>query len=348
MTLSLKVGSFLPIMTNQNDGVSSSETRKKDHLDLAMKSCTNLMQIDHRFYYEPALGIHPRPDQKSSQKFLGHEFDFPFWVSSMTGGTEHAFVINERLAQLCAEFNLGMGLGSIRPLLESHSRLKDFNFRSTMGDRPFYANIGVAQIDELLQKKELARLEDTLETLQVNGLFIHLNPLQEWFQPSGDRYALSALEVIREYTALSKTKVIVKEVGQGMGPASLRALLKLDIQGIEFGAFGGTNFSLLEQKRKIENEVNPLTFVGHSAEEMIGFINKLETKKEFIISGGIQNAIDGYYLKQTLNSNSVIGLASAWLNPARESYESLRAFFMNLAQQYQMCEAFLKLKKEGE
>lgn len=334
-----------PIMTHKNVDTSGEFDRKKDHLDLALRSRTSAMHLDERFYYEPALAKHPTPNQKSSSIFLGHQFDFPFWVSSMTGGTEAAYTINSRLAQLCAEFNLGMGLGSIRPLLESSKRVKDFDFRKTIQDRPFYANLGVAQIEELLVKKEMARLEDVLESLQVNGLFIHLNPLQEWFQPEGDRFKRSPLETIAEYLSVSKTNVLVKEVGHGLGPASLKELLKLNIQGIEFGAFGGTNFSALEQARTGAQKVDELTYVGHTAAEMIESINALSSSKEFIISGGIQNATDAYYLQEKLNANSVIGLASAWLTPALESYESLRLYFMDLSQRYLMCEAFLKLKE---
>lgn len=344
MTLSLKLGSFWPIMTHQNKTTSNLESRKKDHLDLAIRSQTNALHLDSRFYYEPALSFHPQKNHQSPTVFLGSSFDYPFWVSSMTGGTEAALTINSRLAELCAEFNLGMGLGSIRPLLESKTRLKDFDFRKTIGDRPFYANLGVAQLEELLVKKKLHQLEDVLETLSVNGLFIHLNPLQEWFQEEGDRFTRSPIETIEEYASISKTKIMIKEVGHGMGPASLASLLKLPIQGIEFGAFGGTNFSLLEQSR-LEQKADPLTYVGHTAEEMVGFINALSSSKEFIISGGIQNAVDGYYLRKKLKANSVIGLASAWLTPALESYESLRLYFMNLSQQYLMCEAYLRLKE---
>ncbi len=331
-------------MTHQNKAISNTEIRKKDHLDLALKSQTNAMHLDSRFYYEPALAKHPSTEQKSPTQFMGTQFDYPFWVSSMTGGTEAAFTINSRLAELCAEFNLGMGLGSIRPLLESTIRMKDFDFRKVIGDRPFYANLGVAQIEELIISKNLNKLQDALEALKVNGLFIHLNPLQEWFQAEGDRYTRSPFETIEEFLSLSKTTVMVKEVGHGMGPASLSALLKLPIHGIEFGAFGGTNFSLLEQDRGGAS-TDSLTYVGHSAAEMVEMVNALCSPKEFIISGGINNAIDGYYLKQKMKSHSVIGLASAWLTPALDSYESLRKYFVNLSQQYLMCEAYLRLKE---
>jgi len=331
-------------MTYKNDPISDINARKKDHLDLALNSRVEAKFLDQRFYYEPALNSHPTT-ATTKFKFLDHDFDFPFWVSSMTGGTEKAQMINERLAQLCAEFNLGMGLGSIRPLLDSNERLKDFNFRSTIGNRPFYANLGVAQLEDLLKNKQINKLQDILESLQVNGIFIHLNPLQEWFQPEGDRFLRSPVSVIEEYLSLSKTNVMVKEVGHGMGPGSLAALLKLNIQGIEFGAFGGTNFSSLEQTRNQVTEMNPLTFVGHTAVEMVDFVNEIKTDKEFIISGGVNSVLDGYYLRSTLKAPSVIGFASAWLTPAQTSYESLKQYFIEISQQYKMCEAYLKIKE---
>ena len=48
------------------------------------------------------------------------------WISSMTGGTEKAGVINRNLARLANEFGLGMGLGSCRNLLYSDEYLADF------------------------------------------------------------------------------------------------------------------------------------------------------------------------------------------------------------------------------
>lgn len=332
--------------TYKNASISDGDDRKKDHIDLALRSRADLSQMDNRFYYEPLFGIHPNQDSKSPVAFLNHQFDFPFWVSSMTGGTEKAELINHRLAELCQEFNLGMGLGSIRPLLESNNRFKDFDIRKTIGQRPLYANLGIAQLDEVLKQNQSHKLEDIIESLQVNGLFIHLNPLQEWFQPEGDRFTRSSLSVIEEYLSVSKTKVIVKEVGHGMGPESLKALLKLDIQGIEFGAFGGTNFSLLEQARAHKSSPDPLSFVGHSALEMVGFVNALGAQKDFIISGGVSNMLDAYYLQNSLNSPSVIGFASQWLTPALESYEALKEYFKTLSQQYLVCEAYLKIKEK--
>ena len=48
----------------------------------------------------------------------------------------------------------GYGIGFVA-LLESDERLKDFDFRKIIGsDLPFYANIGIAQLETLLKDNE--------------------------------------------------------------------------------------------------------------------------------------------------------------------------------------------------
>ena len=64
--------------------------RKKDHIDLALKSQLSKESKNSQFFYEPLFGVHPKKSDKFNQKFLGFDLDFPLWVSSMTGGTSSA------------------------------------------------------------------------------------------------------------------------------------------------------------------------------------------------------------------------------------------------------------------
>jgi len=105
--------SFLP------DDDPTAVERKKDHIDLAFRSQVEQMSIDRRFFYEPMLTAHPKKGSLPATPFLGKTFQSPMWVSSMTGGTAHASTINHNLAKACAEFGMGMGLGSCRGLLSS-------------------------------------------------------------------------------------------------------------------------------------------------------------------------------------------------------------------------------------
>lgn len=334
------------------------EDRKKDHIDLTNKSQVPMELNDPRFFYEPLFATHPDSNTHTSlnQKFLGKTLSAPFWVSSMTGGVGPARHINQNLATITREFGLGMGLGSCRTLLESDKFFEDFNLRPIIGgDLPFFANLGIAQLDELLELKKENQIFDLMERLETDGLIIHVNPLQEWYQPEGDRYNKSALEIIQrviEVFQKSNKKIIVKEVGQGFGPRSLKALLALDISAIDLAGFGGTNFSRLEILRDEKSAVKDhasMQQVGHTSKEMIEMINHLgmsnsEFKnKEIIISGGVKNFLDAHYLTAHLKNPSIVGMARNFLNHGH-SLDELRIYTNAQIEGLKMARAFLDVK----
>ena len=333
-----------------------SESRKKDHIDLAFESKILSGQIDNRFYYEPALASNDITEQDISISFAGKQLSAPLWVSSMTGGTKWAKTINHNLAKACNEFGLGMGLGSCRPLLYSNEFIADFSVRNIIGTSlPLFANIGIAQIEELIEEAQLNRLTELMEKLEADGLIIHINPLQEWLQPEGDLIKQPPVETIKSVLdKLPNIKIIVKEVGQGMGINSLMALLQLPIQAIEFGANGGTNFAKLEMSRSDNfhrEQYGPLAMLGHSAEEMVQMINSCIERlghkilcKEIIVSGGIKHFLDGYHLINKLEMPAIYGQASAFLKYARDDYESLRNFVDAQIKGLKLAQAYLKIK----
>lgn len=313
---------------------------------MATKAQTHASSVDSRFDYEPLFFAHPKTE-KSPLTFLGKDLDYPFWVSSMTGGTEKAFTINQNLAKLCGKYKLGMGLGSCRSLLNSDDRLKDFAVRS-LTHSPLYANLGIAQVEEMIEENSENKIHEMVRKLEADGLIIHLNPLQEWFQPEGDRYTRAPIETLKYFLDKVTYPVIVKEVGHGLGPKSLAALLKLNIKAIEFGAFGGTNFTLLESMRREDTAVKaPFIHVGHTAMEMVQILNALpKNDKEFIISGGIKNVLDGYELMETLKAPAVIGMAHPFLLPALEGFEKLETYFLDLKEAYLTAKGLLKVKEQ--
>jgi len=343
---------------NQIDKISNDPTaaeRKQDHIQLAFQSQVDTNQIDKRFSYEPLLSAFP-PKELTEFTFLGKKIKTPIWVSSMTGGTEKAYQINHNLAKACAHFKMGMGLGSCRSLLESNDRLHDFDFRKIIGDDlPFYANIGIAQLEILIKQNKLFLIDDLIKKLDADGIIIHINPLQEWLQPEGDKIEEMPILTIKKYLEKTKQKVLVKEVGQGMGKESLRALVQLPIQAIEFAAHGGTNFSKLELLRTTESNqqiFNNISQIGHSAEEMVSFINELTVElsdkfvvQHYIVSGGIKNFLDGYYVTQKLNAHTTVyGQASTLLKFAEKGYDELHQYIENQIKGLQIAKAYFRVK----
>lgn len=337
--------------TENQDSTASS--RKQDHIALAFKSQVNLNQIDNRFHYEPILSAHPKKD-KTSFTFLGKQMSAPIWVSSMTGGTALARTINFNLARVCGEYGMGMGLGSCRQLLYADEYFEDFNVRKLIGNQPLYANLGIAQVEKMLFKGEIDKIELLIRKLEADGLIIHVNPLQEWLQPEGDHISRPPIDTISELLQLTDLKVIVKEVGQGMGYESLKALFQLPLEAIDFGANGGTNFALLELLRSSDLQQQTyggLATVGHSAEAMIDFtnliINELGEKmkcKQVIISGGIKNFLDGYYHISKIQIPAIYGQASSFLQHAQESYASLQEYVELQVRGLAVAQSFLRVK----
>ncbi|HOO83031.1 MAG TPA: isopentenyl-diphosphate delta-isomerase [Prolixibacteraceae bacterium] len=330
------------------------EQRKTDHIQLAALSVPATVGADDRFYYEPMLSAHP--EKKTAFSFLGQKMDFPLWISSMTGGSAEANRINHILAEACADFGLGMGLGSCRTLLDSDRYLDDFDLRSIIGNElPLYANLGIAQIEKLIDNKQTDKVHFLVDKLKADGLFIHVNPTQEWLQPEGDMLSRPAFETIAAFAELlgGKYKLIVKEVGQGIGPESLKMLMQLPIDGIEFAAFGGTNFANIEIMRNAGGHAQymyPLSMFGHSVNEMIDFANNLHKDAanknlQLIVSGGIKNFLDGYYGVAKSLFPAVYGMAGVILQHAMVSKADLYDFLKAETEGYRYASSFLKIRK---
>jgi len=331
--------------------------RKSDHINLAIQSQTGISELDSRFFYEPMISAFPKGDPDPIP-FAGKIMKVPIWVSSMTGGHALSGTINRNLAMACNEFGLGMGLGSCRMLLSDNSLFDDFNMRPIIGDNyPLFANLGIAQVEEILTKKETDALRRLVDSLKADGLIIHVNPLQEWIQPEGNIIHHPPVETIETLLEITDFQIIVKEVGQGFGPKSIHSLMQLPLAAIEFGAFGGTNFSKIENSRTSPVQIlkyQPFVNVGVTANEMVDIINNMALKgyqfacNQLIISGGIQDYLDGYYLTQKSIIPAIYAQASLFLKYSRGHYSDLQQLISDQIEGYNMAKSFLTLKIQNK
>lgn len=343
------------------NSLDAAPERKLQHLDLARQAQVSTLQQDRRFYYEPLLAVHPtlldRAYPSLATNFLGKKLKAPLWISSMTGGAARAGELNRRLAQAARTFGLGMGLGSCRQLLSSNDYLADFSLRPLLGDDlPLMANLGVAQIEEVFKTQgSYQAIHQMIERLDADGLVIHVNPLQEFFQPEGDQYQQSPLATIEHFLATTTYPVIVKEVGQGIGPQGLRALAQLPLAAIDFAAFGGTNFARLEQLRaaRPQGDVSA-AFVGHNVDEMTDWMIDIKKSlgpamqvKHVIVSGGIRTALDGYFYTQRLAAAgipAIYAMGAPLIHAAEQGQEALEQFLSEHLRSLAVAQAYLRVR----
>jgi isopentenyl-diphosphate delta-isomerase len=340
-------------MNKENKQIAQETASRKDsHLELALQSQVNA--IDARFYYEPMLAAHPNEKDEWNISIGAKTMRYPIWISSMTGGTDKTNEINKRLAMAAKKFGLGMGAGSSRIALENEAKVADFDLRPFLGnDAPYYLNFGIAQIEKSIQENSLDKIQQLVAKVNADGVIIHVNPLQEWMQPEGDKIQCTPIETIQNFIAKTTLKPIVKEVGQGFGYESMKQLLQLPLTAIEFAANGGTNFSKLELLRnQLKSEfLMPFIHVGHSAEEMVDLSNRAKVElgskvqcPTVIISGGIKTFLDGYYCIQKSKISAMYGQASELLIRAQQSQEALDEYIENQIEGLLLARAFLRIK----
>ncbi len=321
--------------------MSEINSRKDDHVDLAIASQHSLR--DERFEYEPMYGVHPdfKPEPFI---FLGKKMNYPFWISSMTGGGSDSKKYNEIFASVCGDLGLGMGLGSCRALLEDPSLIGDFDLRDLLGPHaPFFMNLGIAQVAEHIKNGELHKINDTLGALRSDGLIVHVNPLQEFFQPEGDVILDRPIDIIEKLKNTFLGTIVVKEIGQGMGQKSLKALNDLGIDGLELAGFGGTNFTKLEQIRS-KTKGGEFISVGEPAVEMIKCLNEMKSSMDIIISGGMNDPLEAYYHQELCHNNSVIGQAQKVLEMGQLGKENLKAYITSFILKTRLAKNYLTIK----
>ncbi len=340
--------------------MKDNEKRKKDHIELTTQSQFLAENRDQRFDYHFLSSPHPQKHLRNEEigvNFLGYHFHGPLWISSMTGGAKECRNINENLARCARNFQLPFSLGSCRPLLENKNSFDDFNMRPILGpDLPLFANLGIAQIEQFIAENKVDDILEMLKKIEASGLIIHFNYLQEWMQPNGDRFKNPPLETLEKILERVSVPIIAKEVGQGFSSYDLEMILKLPISALEFASLGGTNFTILESLRRDSEDPKKclgriLGKIGHTAFEMIESINDISDRhhlvcQNYIISGGIQNALDGYFYRNQLKFPSMYGMASGLLSYARKSYDALEYFMDQELDLYHLATKILKIRGE--
>jgi isopentenyl-diphosphate delta-isomerase len=292
---------------------SRTASRKDEHLRINIDEDVSAKGIETGFddwrFVHRALPEIDLDDVELRTSFLGHHVDAPLLVSCMTGGTEQARIINQRLARVAQAHGLAMGLGSCRVLLEQP-------------DVPLLANLGAVQLNLGVGVDECRHL---LRVLHADALVLHLNPLQEALQPSGNTAFAGLLAGIAAICAGLGAPVIIKEVGWGIADDLVTRLFEAGVAAVDVAGAGGTSWSEVERHR-MSDPVRArvaASFAGWgipTAEALI-LARGAAPGSVLIASGGVRNGID-VAKALTLGADSV-GIAGPLVRAAAAGDDAL-------------------------
>jgi isopentenyl-diphosphate delta-isomerase len=263
-----------------------------------------------------------------SIKFLNRSFSAPLIIDSMTGGTDEAFLINKRLAQIAERYGLGMGLGSQRAGLKSDKLVESYSIaRKTAPNAFLIANIGAAQLSDGLSNSDVLRI---IKMIDANALAIHLNPLQELIQPEGEPRFKGILKRISDLASKIEIPIIVKEVGSGISEDVAIRLEKAGISSINVAGSGGTSWAGIEKLRAdrhneyIKSQLGNLFWDWGIPTALSILLVTRSVKLPVIASGGLRNGLE--IAKCLILGADVCAMAFPFLRRAAQSEEELEKF----------------------
>ncbi|MFH0961865.1 MAG: type 2 isopentenyl-diphosphate Delta-isomerase [archaeon] len=235
-----------PASSRKNPTVS----RKADHIRLALSGISlskqsNLLecvQIVNNSVPDMSFS-----EISTSASLLGKAISAPILVSPMSGGSAVGEKLNKAVAEACEKFQLPFGVGSQRVSFEMPRTAGSFQVRKHARNVPIFANLGLAQFTNGQLPPKAAK--KAVESIEADGLFIHLNPAQELVQREGDLTFSKSLEKLEEISDEAGVPVFAKEVGFGISGKVARKLVDAGISGIDVAGAGGTDFVKIELSR---------------------------------------------------------------------------------------------------
>ena len=315
--------------------MSQRSQRKEEHLALAKMFFNSNKDNDfnHVHLIRPALPESAVNTDSILTEMFGHKISAPFFINAMTGGSDTSYTINQRLAKAAAAENIPMALGSASILEKEIDQIKSFEVaRQENPDGLIFANVNPTTDPKVAQK--------IVDALDANALQIHLNSVQEAVMPEGDR-DFHWIDNLKEIRDTVDVPIIIKEVGMGIDPESLRTLLINDFSIIDLGGSGGTNFAQIENERRKTQKLNFLEDIGLSTVKTLLAARTIPVTKTIIAAGGITNALDIF--KSLVLGAQYVGIANYFLQFASQDSETLIAAIQNLKYELKLLTALFGL-----
>lgn len=314
----------------------SIENRKAEHIRINLEENVQFPHLTtglehYRFMHQALPEINLR-DVDSTVTLFGKTLSAPIVISSMTGGTDIALKLNERLAEAAQANNVAMGLGSQRAAIRDPKLDYTYKVRHLAPDILLFGNLGAVQFNYGYGVEECQRAVDMIE---ADALILHFNVLQEAVQPEGDTNFAGLLARVEDVCRKLPVPVIAKEVGWGFSEKNCRDLANAGVAAIDVAGSGGTSWSEVEYHRA------PTAFHARVAAAFadwgiptadgVQYAVKGAPNLPVIASGGLRDGID---IAKCIALGALAGgLAGPFLKAADQSVEAADGLIRELSAQ---------------
>jgi isopentenyl-diphosphate delta-isomerase, type 2 len=260
------------------------QNRKDDHINYALEQEKSENSFDDMELIHQSIPKYNLDEIDISTSFANNYFEVPFFINAMTGGSERAKSINQKLAKIADKCGLLFVTGSYSAALKnpddnSYKIIKEENEHIKLA-----TNIGI--------DKNYTAGQKAIEDLKPLFLQIHVNLMQELLMPEGSRNFNEWENNLKEFVKnIKNTPLVLKEVGFGMTSDTIKKGIELGIKTFDISGRGGTSFAYIENRRN-GNRFTYLNDWGQTTLASLLDIQKFTEKVEIIASGGVRNPLD--------------------------------------------------------
>lgn len=225
--------------------------------------------------------------------FFGKPLRLPFMITSMTGGAEFAETLNHGLAHVAEKTGIAFAVGSQRVMLRHPEVRSQFAVRNEIPNGVLLGNIGAVQLIEV----PVDTVAELAESIEADGICVHLNAAQELVQVEGNRRFRGVTDGIARLLDRMDGRVLVKETGAGLSPRTLERLHAIGVPVVDVAGAGGTSWTKVESERKSNRMLQrPGKTFGDwgvpTAASVVEARRILGEKAKVIASGGIVTGLD--------------------------------------------------------
>ncbi len=288
------------------------EKRKLDHI----KETLNSYDVYKDYFKDISLipmsaSISDLSNIDLKLNLFGKTLDAPILINAMTGGALGLEKYNQAFARAAKENNIAMAVGSQKAGILNKKRINTYSIVRKINPKGLiFANLSALENIEDMKK--------AVDMIEADALQLHVNHGQELSMLEGDKNFSSLLKNIEKAIKEIEVPIIVKEVGTGISQESAKIFSGMGVKNFDAGGFGGTNFSLIEEKRKRKTP-ELLSNIGIPTPVSILEIKKVLPKSLVFASGGIRNS--NQIVKSLVIGGDISGIAAYFLKVFMDSDE---------------------------